>query len=79
MNSVDVTHARSQFNKLLERVLQGETILITQQGVPIAKLVSADPTCELNPRQIANEIRKLRKGLTLQRNSIRALINEGRH
>jgi prevent-host-death family protein len=37
----NVHEAKTQFSKLLDRVLEGETVLITRNGVPIAELVPA--------------------------------------
>jgi prevent-host-death family protein len=37
----NVHEAKTQFSKLLDRVLQGETVLITRNGIPVAELVPA--------------------------------------
>jgi len=78
MTTVGVFDAKTHLNALLERVSKGETIQITRRGVPIAKLVPADPKPTKDLRAIANEIRELRKGLSLGGISIKELINEGR-
>ena len=78
MTTVGVFDAKTHLNALLERVSKGETIQITRRGVPIAKLVPADPKPAKDLRAIANEIRELRKGLSLGGISIKELINEGR-
>jgi prevent-host-death family protein len=39
--SYNVHDAKTQFSKLLDRVLEGETVLITRNGVPVAELVPA--------------------------------------
>jgi prevent-host-death family protein len=41
MASFNVHEARGQFSRLLDRVLEGETVLITRNGVPVAELVPA--------------------------------------
>lgn len=41
MPSYNVHDAKTQFSKLLDAVLQGEEVLITRNGVPVAELVPA--------------------------------------
>ena len=41
MPSFNVHEAKTQFSKLLDRVLEGEEVLITRNGVPVAELVPA--------------------------------------
>lgn len=37
----NVHEAKTHFSKLLDHVLEGETVLITRKGVPVAELVPA--------------------------------------
>jgi prevent-host-death family protein len=39
--SYNVHDAKTQFSKLLDRVLEGEEVLITRNGLPVAELVPA--------------------------------------
>lgn len=39
--SFNVSEAETQFSRLLDRVLEGETVLIIRDGVPIAELAPA--------------------------------------
>ena len=39
MTTVNIREAKSQFSRLLERVAQGDEIVIAKYGKPIAKLV----------------------------------------
>jgi prevent-host-death family protein len=41
MASFNVHEAKTQFSKLLDRVLEGEEILITRNGAPVAELIPA--------------------------------------
>jgi prevent-host-death family protein len=41
MASFNVHEAKTNFSKLLDQVLEGETVLITRNGVPVAELVPA--------------------------------------
>ena len=78
MRSVGAFEAKTHLPALLERVAKGETIQITRRGKPVAKLVPADPSQACDRRKLAEEIREMRKGITLGGLSIRQLINEGR-
>ncbi len=39
MKTVSASEARTQFDQLLERVAQGEEVIITLHGKPVARLV----------------------------------------
>jgi len=41
MPSYNVHDAKTHFSKLLDNVLQGEEVLITRNGIPVAELVPA--------------------------------------
>ncbi len=41
MPSYNVHEAKTNFSKLLDHVLEGEEVLITRNGVPVAELVPA--------------------------------------
>lgn len=41
MPSYNVHDAKTHFSKLLDNVLQGEEVLITRNGLPVAELVPA--------------------------------------
>jgi prevent-host-death family protein len=41
MAAFNVHEAKTHFSKLLDQVLQGETVLITRNGVPVAELIPA--------------------------------------
>jgi prevent-host-death family protein len=40
MITVTITEAKIQFSRLLKKVEEGEEVIITRRGVPIAKLVA---------------------------------------
>ena len=46
METVNVHQAKTQFSRLLARVELGEEIVIANRGVPVAKLVPVQPTCD---------------------------------
>jgi prevent-host-death family protein len=41
MPALNIHEAKTQFSKLLDRVLEGEEVLFTRNGVPVAELVPA--------------------------------------
>jgi prevent-host-death family protein len=41
MPAFNVHEAKTNFSKLLDRVLEGEEVLITRNGVPVAELIPA--------------------------------------
>jgi prevent-host-death family protein len=41
MAAFNVHEAKTNFSKLLDRVIEGEEVLITRNGVPVAELVPA--------------------------------------
>jgi prevent-host-death family protein len=49
MAEVDVDQAKTDLSRLLERVAQGEEILISLAGRPVARLVSVE---KCKPRQL---------------------------
>jgi hypothetical protein len=56
---------------------KGETVQNTQRSVPVAKLAPTNNEDVNGPRGIAADIRRLRKGVTLGRTTIRELIHKG--
>jgi prevent-host-death family protein len=77
MKSVGAFDAKTRLNELLRLASRGETIQITRRGVPMAKLMPPDGNTQ-DARAAADSIRRLRKGVTLGKISIRELIDEGR-
>ena len=58
MPSVSVLEAKKNFSKLLQRVAAGEQIVITNRGVPIARLIPVSPRplgLDKNRVQIADD------------------------
>jgi prevent-host-death family protein len=41
VSTFNVHEAKTQFSKLLDQVLQGEEVVITRNGMPVAELVPA--------------------------------------
>ncbi|MGC1678070.1 MAG: type II toxin-antitoxin system prevent-host-death family antitoxin, partial [Candidatus Binataceae bacterium] len=70
--------AKRHLSALVDRVVQGEEIVITKRGVAMARLV---PLAELrrdDPRRAVKRIHDLRRGLSLNGVAMWELIDEGR-
>ena len=79
MREIAAAEARKRFGSLLDLVVQGEEIVITRRGKPVARLVRepAVPNRDKARRAAAN-ILNGRKGRSLGGMTIRELIDEGR-
>ena len=78
MENVGAYEAKTHLPKLLERVMKGERITITKHGVPVAVLQSPDPSKSVDTRSVIDELRSFRHRHTLEKLSIRDMIEEGR-
>jgi len=76
MKTIGAGAAKTQFPALLEKVRKGERYTITRYGIPIAVLI---PTVSKgDPRMTIERLRDLRRGVRLEGESIRGLIEQGR-
>lgn len=78
MKTVGAFEAKTHLAELLQKVSEGETILITRRGVPVAKLVTADHPETQNLKEVVRNLREIRKGARLKGTTLRELIDEGR-
>ena len=78
MKTVGAFEAKTHLAELLQEVSQGETILITRRGVPVAKLVTADHQEKRDLKEVVRNLREVRKGARMKGITVRELINEGR-
>jgi prevent-host-death family protein len=78
MTTVGSFEAKANLPELLNRVANGESILITGRGQPVAMLVP--PPTEAGPdiREVIAQMKALRRGNILGGLSRRELIEEGR-
>ena len=71
--------AKNKLGQLLDRVEAGEEVVITRRGKPVAKLVSPVAARDREDSlAAAQDIREMRRGVTLGGLKIKDLINEGR-
>ena len=80
MIEIGAFEAKNTLSALLDRVEQGEDIVITRRGRAVARLVSVDNAAarQASAARAAAELREMRKGVTLGGISLRDLIEEGR-
>ena len=79
LTTTSLHKARKHLSRLIEQVAQGEQIIITRRGIPVAVLSPAGGSMHsAEIRQAIEELRALRKGVLLAGLSIREMIEEGR-
>jgi prevent-host-death family protein len=79
MREIGAFEAKNKLGTLLDWVENGEEIVITRRGKPVARLVPAEVAADHEAaRRAADAIRARSVGVTLGGLSIRELVNEGR-
>lgn len=78
MTTVGVYEAKTQLPRLIDEVAKGARVTITRHGVPVAILVPAAGARRVAADQVISALRAFRKGRSLGRSSLRALIAQGR-
>lgn len=63
---------------LIERVAHGDSVIITQNGAPVARVISMTCVADMDAKNAVEEMLTFRKGHSLRGLSIKDLINEGR-
>ena len=76
MITVGAFEAKTNLSKLLDQVAKGEQVIITKHGVPVARLVAAEPVAD-SAGAVAR-LRALSADVTLGGDTIAHLIAEGR-
>lgn len=76
MATVSSYDAKTHFSALLERARQGETVVITRYGAPIARLVPMEEKRPID--ETLDALLDLRRHATVGRLSTKDLIEEGR-
>ena len=75
---VGAFEAKTHLSRLLERVSQGDRVVITRRGVPVAVLVSPDEIDRAHLGDVIQKLRELRERTTGKKGTLRALRSEGR-
>lgn len=80
MREIGAFEAKNTLGALLDLVQQGEEVVITRHGKPVARLVreAARGDARERARAAAERIAQLSQSVTLGGHSIKELIDEGR-
>jgi len=80
MRKIGAFEAKNKLGALLDLVEDGEQVIITRRGKPVAQLVPAKMGFDRErARRAVKNIIASSKGVTLGGLKIKDLINEGRH
>jgi len=78
MTIVGAYEAKTRLAELLDKVAQGERVVITRHGVPVATLQAPDPGVRGNIESLVAEVRRFRKGRKIPWNVLKEMAGEGR-
>lgn len=78
MITVGTFEAKTHLSSLLERVAQGEEIIITRHGKPLARLVPVNVADRSRIDSAITKLKSLRTNCTLDGTSWQTLRDEGR-
>jgi prevent-host-death family protein len=78
MITVGAFEAKTHLSSLLDRVAEGEEVVITKHGKPVARLVSAAQIDRERVNKAFEKLKLLRKQTTLGRLRWETLRDEGR-
>lgn len=76
--SVGAFEAKNKFSELLDKVGRGATFTITKHDRPVARLVPAGDSSARDRKKAAAELRAMSRRYSLERISVRSLMDEGR-
>ena len=84
--SVTALEAKTRFGQLLDRVSQGEEVIVTRHDKPVARILPAGRPAREEVRAAAEGLRELRQAIAMRRgvqpaltdDDIKSLIEEGR-
>ncbi len=84
--SVTALEAKTRFGKLLDRVSQGEEVVVTRHDKPVARIIPEGRASQRAVRAAVTGLRELRASITKRRRGkprvtatrIKTLIEEGR-
>ena len=78
MEKVGIYEAKTHFTRWIDKVAEGDSVVITRHGKPVAVLNSYDPVHKTDLAQVVSDLRRFRKGKSTGDLSIRQMIDEGR-
>lgn len=77
MKELTAVEAKVKFGALLDEVEQGQEILVTRNGRPVARISPVSPA-KLSRDEAFERLKSFGKGRTLGRHDLRKLRDEGR-
>lgn len=78
MVTVGAFDAKTHLSSLLNKVAQGEEVLITRRGIPVARLVPAEEADRRDVADAIRELRSIREGVSLGDLNWKDLRDSGR-
>ena len=69
MNSIGIYELKTHASEVMDRVEKGEIIRVTRNGKPVGRIIPDDSEEELDAEKFMEEIRELRKELSLPRDT----------
>lgn len=78
MIQVGAFDAKTHLSSLLDRVTQGEEVLITRRGMPVAMLVPAEQAKKARAAAAIEKLRTIRRGVRLDGLDWKKLRDQGR-
>ena len=78
MIEVGAVEARTHLCSLLDKVAQGDEVLITRHGLPVARLVPTREARRANIGHVIDRLRTIRSGVTLGSLDWKGLRDDGR-
>lgn len=78
MIEVGAFDAKTHLSSLLNKVAQGEEVLITRRGIPVARLVPAQEADRSRVAKAIQRLRSLRHGVQLRGLRWKELRDQGR-
>jgi prevent-host-death family protein len=78
MIEIDASQADTDLSLLLDKVEQGEEVVITRHGRPVARLVATKAARQAELDEIVERFRAARQGVRLDGLSIKDMVGEGR-
>ena len=78
MIEVGAFDAKTHLSSLLNKVAQGEEVLITRRGIPVAHLVPVERADRSRVAETIQRLRSLRQGVQLHGLSWKELRDQGR-
>ena len=78
MKTIGAFEAKNRLSELLDAAENGEEVMITKHGRPVAKLVPVEEFDRAKAREAAAWLKEFRSKHSLRGLKIKDLINEGR-